>query len=68
MSLLYAMTNVFSSVFQTKSSIEREKESSAKTKASTPLQLLILRRRSAPLSNFGIILTFILFAKGGENS
>jgi hypothetical protein len=44
-------------------------ESSAKTKASTPLhQLLTLRRRSEPLSNFGIIFTHILFAKGGESS
>jgi hypothetical protein len=37
----------------------------AKTKASTPLhQLLILRRRSEPLSYFGIIFTHISFAKG----
>ena len=36
-----------------------------KTKASTPLhQVTILRRRSEPLSNFGIIFTHILFAKG----
>jgi hypothetical protein len=40
-------------------------ESSAKTKASTPLhQLLILCRRSEPLSYFGIIFTHILFTKG----
>jgi hypothetical protein len=44
--------------------IERELESSAKTKASTPLHQLILRRRSKQLSNFGIIFTYILFAKG----
>jgi hypothetical protein len=42
--------------------IERELESSAKTKASTPQ--LILRRRSEHLSAFGIIFTRILFAKG----
>jgi hypothetical protein len=48
--------------------IERELESSAKTKASTPLHQLILRRHSEPLSNFGIIFTHILFAKGGESS
>jgi hypothetical protein len=47
--------------------IERELESSAKIKASTLLQL-ILRRRSEQLSNFGIIFTHILFAKGGESS
>jgi hypothetical protein len=62
--------------------IEMELESSAKTKASTPL--LILRRRSASLSNFGIIFTYLFYdqrilrwalmipflaihAKGGEN-
>jgi hypothetical protein len=44
--------------------IERELESSAKTKASTPLHQLILRRRSKQLSAFGIIFTHILFAKG----
>jgi hypothetical protein len=43
-------------------------ESSAKTKASTPLHRLILRRRSKQFSNFGIIFTHILFAKGGESS
>jgi hypothetical protein len=44
-------------------------ESSAKTKASTPLhQVTILHRRSEQLSNFGIIFTHILFAKGGESS
>jgi hypothetical protein len=44
-------------------------ESSAKTKASTPLhQITILRRRSEQLSNFGIIFTHILFTKGGESS
>jgi hypothetical protein len=48
--------------------IERELESSAKTKASTPLHRLILRRRSKQFSNFGIIFTHILFAKGGESS
>jgi hypothetical protein len=48
--------------------IERELESSAKTKASTPLHQLILRRRSEQLSNFGIIFTHILFAKGRESS
>jgi hypothetical protein len=41
-------------------------ESSAKTKASTPLHQLILRRRSEHLSIFGIIFTHILFAKGEE--
>jgi hypothetical protein len=30
--------------------------------------LLILRRRSEQLSNFGIIFTHIVFAKGGESS
>jgi hypothetical protein len=60
---------VFSSVFQTKSYIERDLESSAKTQASTPLhQVFTLRRHSEQLSNFGIIFTRILFAKGGENS
>jgi hypothetical protein len=44
--------------------IERELESSAKTKASTPLHRLILRRRSKQLSVFGIIFTPILFTKG----
>jgi hypothetical protein len=45
--------------------IEKELESSAKTKASTPLhQIFTLRRRSEQLSNFGIIFTHILFAKG----
>jgi hypothetical protein len=43
-------------------SIERELESSAKTKASTPS--LILRHHSEQLSVFGIIFTHILFAKG----
>jgi hypothetical protein len=43
--------------------IERELESSAKTKASTPLHQLILHRRSNQLSVFGIIFTHILFAK-----
>jgi hypothetical protein len=42
--------------------IERELESSAKTKAST--LLLIFRRRSEHLSVFGIIFTHVLFAKG----
>jgi hypothetical protein len=43
-------------------------ESSAKTKASTPLhQLLTLRRRSERLFVFGIIFTRILFAKGKES-
>jgi hypothetical protein len=42
--------------------IEREFESSAKTKASTPQ--LILRRRSEHLSVFGIIFTHVLFTKG----
>jgi hypothetical protein len=42
--------------------IERELESSAKTKASTPK--LILRRRSEQHSIFGIIFTHVLFAKG----
>jgi hypothetical protein len=32
------------------------------------IKLLILRRRSEQLSNFGIIFTHILFAKGGEIS
>jgi hypothetical protein len=32
------------------------------------IELLILRRHSAPLSNFGIIFTHLLFAKGGESS
>jgi hypothetical protein len=32
------------------------------------IKLLILRRRSEQLSNFGIIFTHILFAKGGESS
>jgi hypothetical protein len=32
------------------------------------IELLILRRRSEQLSNFGIIFTHILFAKGGESS
>ena len=44
--------------------IERELESSAKTKASTPLHQLILRCRSEQLSVFGIIFTPILFTKG----
>jgi hypothetical protein len=44
--------------------IERELESSAKTKASTPLHQLILRRRSEQLFVFGIIFIHILFAKG----
>jgi hypothetical protein len=43
--------------------IERELESSAKKKASTPLHQLILRRRSEQLSDFGIIFTHILIAK-----
>jgi hypothetical protein len=42
--------------------IERELESSAKTKAST--LSLILRRRSEQLSVFGIIFTHVLFANG----
>jgi hypothetical protein len=44
--------------------------SSAKTKGfhSTPSKLLILRRHSTPLSNFGIIIIHILFAKGEESS
>jgi hypothetical protein len=44
--------------------IEREFESSAKTKASTPLHQLILRRRSEHIFVFGIIFTHVLFAKG----
>jgi hypothetical protein len=49
--------------------IERELESSAKTKASTPLhQVFTLRRRSEQLSNFGVIFTHMLFTKGGESS
>ena len=48
--------------------IERELESLAKTKASTPLHQLILRRRSEQISNFGIIFTHILLSKGGESS
>jgi hypothetical protein len=48
--------------------IERELESSAKTKASTPLHQLILRRRSGQISNFGIIFTHIVLSKGGESS
>jgi hypothetical protein len=44
--------------------IERELESSTKTKASTPLHQLILRRRSEQLFVFGIIFIHILFAKG----
>jgi hypothetical protein len=48
--------------------IERELESSAKTKASTPLHQLILRRRSEQLSVFGIIFTHMSFTKGGESS
>jgi hypothetical protein len=44
--------------------IERELESSVKTKASTQLHQLILRRRSKQLSVFGIIFTHVLFAKG----
>jgi hypothetical protein len=57
------MTNVFSRIFKpSHRGIERELESSAKTKASTPQ--LILRRRSKHLSIFGIIFTRILFAKG----
>jgi hypothetical protein len=32
------------------------------------IELLILRRRSEQLSNFGIIFTHILFAKEGESS
>jgi hypothetical protein len=35
---------------------------------STPSKLLILRRRSEQLSNFGIIFTNISFTKGGESS
>jgi hypothetical protein len=48
--------------------IERDLESSAKTKASTPLHKLILRRRSEQLFVFGIIFTHMLFTKGGESS
>jgi hypothetical protein len=48
--------------------IERELESSAKTKASTPLHQLILRRRSEQFFVFGIIFTHMLFTKGGESS
>jgi hypothetical protein len=45
--------------------IERELESLAKTKASTPLhQITILRRHSKQLSVFGIIFTHMLFTKG----
>jgi hypothetical protein len=44
--------------------IERDLESSAKTKASTPLHKLFLRRRSEHLSVFGIIFTHVFFAKG----
>ena len=48
--------------------IERELESSAKTKASTPLHRLILRRRSKQFSAFGIIFTHMSFTKGGESN
>jgi hypothetical protein len=48
--------------------IERKLESSAKTKASTPLHPLILRRRSEQFLVFGIIFTHMLFTKGGESS
>jgi hypothetical protein len=44
-------------------------ESSAKTRLPLhSIESFILRRRSAPLSVFGIIFTYILFAKGGESS
>jgi hypothetical protein len=44
-------------------------ESSAKTRLPLhSIELFILRRRSAPLSNFGIIFTHILFTIGGESS
>jgi hypothetical protein len=43
-------------------------ESSAKTRLPLhSIELLILRRRSAPLSNFGIIFVHMLFTKGGES-
>jgi hypothetical protein len=63
------MTNVLSSPFHAKSYIEREKESSAKTRLPLrSIESFIIRRRSAQLSNFGIIFTSILLSKGGESS
>jgi hypothetical protein len=48
--------------------IERELESSAKTKASTPLHNSILCRHSEQLSDFGIIFIHMSFTKWGESS
>jgi hypothetical protein len=48
--------------------IEKELESSTKTKASTPLHQLILRRRSGHLSVFGIIFTHVFMCQRGESS
>jgi hypothetical protein len=48
--------------------IERELESSAKTKASTPLHQLTLRRHSEQFSVFGINLHSYVIYQRGESS
>jgi hypothetical protein len=64
------MTNVFFQVhFMLSHRLEGKKESSAKTRLPLhSIESFILRRCLAPLSNFGIIFTHILFTIGGEGS
>ena len=65
MSLSYAMTNVpLKWILNLVIDIERELESSAKTKASTPLHNSSFAVTLSQFSIFGIIFTHVLFAKG----
>jgi hypothetical protein len=49
--------------------LKGEMESSAKTRLPLhSIELFILRRRSTPLSKFGVIFTIMLFTKGGDSS
>jgi hypothetical protein len=68
MSLLYAMTNVFFKYIWNQVIDWKGIGVFGEDKGFHSTQSLILRRRSKPLSNFGIIFTHILFAKGGESS
>ena len=60
MSLLYAMTNVFSSVFQTKSYIQT-KPRSCKGFHSTPSKLFILRRRFTHLQLWYNLHSYVIY-------
>jgi hypothetical protein len=68
MSLLYAMTNVFFKCISNQVIDWKGFGVFGEDKGFHSIKLLILRRRSEQLSNFGIIFTHIFFAKGGESS